>query len=202
MLFASFNLTRAVLLSSSFIVVRQTEARWSDTEHNVFVRHIIIMFFAYFYVVEKSFFFFKTWAKVKHNRISKHKTSHWDKAHKFYEWKDLKDFLLELTWKLLSVHLRCRLRASSSTSSAGTRWIQSSRYRFDRHREPCYEVPFLEKEISLNWCWNRNEKSFFFNLPVGRCPNERITTPSSAIVIDPSSSLSNNMKTSLNSEMT
>lgn len=35
--------------------------------------------------------------------------------------------------------------------------------------------------------------------PVGRCPMERITTPNSANVIDPSSSLSNSMKTSLNS---
>lgn len=38
-----------------------------------------------------------------------------------------------------------------------------------------------------------------FSSPVGRCPNERMTTANSANVIDPSSSLSNSMKTSLNS---
>lgn len=36
-------------------------------------------------------------------------------------------------------------------------------------------------------------------LPLGRCPSERITTPNSAIVIVPSSSLSNSMNASLNS---
>lgn len=37
------------------------------------------------------------------------------------------------------------------------------------------------------------------NIPVGRCPSERITTASSAIEMEPSSSLSNSMNTSLNS---
>lgn len=36
-------------------------------------------------------------------------------------------------------------------------------------------------------------------LPLGRCPRERITTPSSAIVIVPSSSLSKSINASLNS---
>ena len=39
-------------------------------------------------------------------------------------------------------------------------------------------------------------------LPDGRCPSDRMTTPSSAIVMVPSSSLSKSMNASLNSETT
>lgn len=38
------------------------------------------------------------------------------------------------------------------------------------------------------------------HLPDGLCPSDRMTTPSSAIVMVPSSSLSNSMNASLNSE--
>lgn len=45
----------------------------------------------------------------------------------------------------------------------------------------------------------KSNENFFVCVPLGRWPNERITTPSSAIVIVPSSSLSNSINASLNS---
>ena len=54
--------------------------------------------------------------------------------------------------------------------------------------------------IGANRIWKVIEVYWMlYKIPDGRCPSERMTTASSVIVIDPSSSLSNSMNTSLNS---
>ncbi|KAF4526497.1 hypothetical protein B566_EDAN013785 [Ephemera danica] len=60
------------------------------------------------------------------------------------------------------------------------------------------ELKWLFAELEMRQNPDSNH-SCIVNSPDGRCPRERMTTPSSAMVMVPSSSLSNSMKASLNS---
>ena len=72
---------------------------------------------------------------------------------------------------------------------------------FNIPRRWCFS-PSLFKGLTVNIYLFKLELIMWmlWNSPVGRWPSDRMTTPSSAIVIAPSSSLSNSMNASLNSE--